>query len=112
MNNASKLIIVKSVHTLIWLFFNLVLIYLFYVVITNKINYWFWIGLGLIGLECLVLVLNKWTCPLSPIARKYTDNTRDNFDIYIPNWLAKYNKIIYGILFLPLALFYILSLSI
>jgi len=25
----------------------------------------------------------------------YSNSTRDNFDIYLPNWLAKYNKLIY-----------------
>jgi hypothetical protein len=29
------------------------------------------------------------------IARKYSDSPKDNFDIYLPNWLAKHNKMIY-----------------
>ena len=28
-------------------------------------------------------------------ARKFSDSTRDNFDIYLPEWLARYNKQIY-----------------
>jgi hypothetical protein len=32
---------------------------------------------------------------LTLIARRYSDSTKDNFDIYLPNWLAKYNKLIY-----------------
>ncbi|MGI9551053.1 MAG: hypothetical protein ACR2MT_07630 [Aurantibacter sp.] len=107
----TKLIVVKLVHTVIWVFFNLVLVYMFYVVITDQVDYWFWIGVGLIALECAVLLMNKWTCPLSPIARKYTDSSKDNFDIYIPNWLAKHNKLIYSILFLLLMLIYFYNLS-
>jgi hypothetical protein len=32
---------------------------------------------------------------ITVIARKYSDSTKDNFDIFLPNWLAKYNKLIY-----------------
>ena len=106
-----ELIVVKLVHTVIWVFFNMVLGYMFYAVINDNVNHWFWIGIGLIGLECAVLVANKWTCPLSPIARKYTDSTKDNFDIYIPNWLAKHNKLIYSILFVLIMLIYFYNLS-
>jgi hypothetical protein len=106
-----ELIIVKLVHTIIWVFFNLVLAYMFYAVITDQVDSWFWIGVGLIGLECAVLVMNKWTCPLSPIARNYTDSQKDNFDIYIPNWLAKHNKLIYTILFVLVMLIYFHKLA-
>jgi len=46
-----------------------------------------------------VLALNRWRCPLTGIAARYTDNRRDNFDIYLPLWLARYNKHIFGLLF-------------
>jgi hypothetical protein len=38
-------------------------------------------------------------CPLTVIARKYSDSTKANFDIFLPNWLAKYNKLIYTSIF-------------
>ncbi|MDH3492439.1 MAG: hypothetical protein OEM82_02730 [Acidobacteriota bacterium] len=98
MSDNFKLAIVKTIHTVIWIFFNVVLAYLFYAAYTNRVGFWFWMGVALIGLECLILLLNGWTCPLSPIARRYTDSTSDNFDIYIPVWLAKHNKLIYTIL--------------
>jgi len=34
------------------------------------------------------------------VAERYTDDRRDNFDIYLPLWLARYNKEIFGVLFL------------
>jgi hypothetical protein len=33
------------------------------------------------------------------MARNYSDSTSDNFDIFLPNWLAKYNKLIYSTIF-------------
>jgi len=43
-----------------------------------------------------VLWLNGWRCPLTDVAARYTDDRRANFDIYLPEWLARYNKQIFG----------------
>lgn len=95
MNNETKLILVKIIHTLIWLCFNLVIFYMLYAVIVDKLDIWLWMGYGLIFLEAVTLLFFKFFCPLTLIARKYSNSTKDNFDIYLPNWLAKYNKQIY-----------------
>ncbi len=95
MNDQTKLILVKLIHTLIWIFFNIVIFYMLYAVIVNKIDTWLWIGFGLVALEGLTLLLFKFYCPLTVVARKYSDSQKDNFDIYLPNWLAKYTKLIY-----------------
>jgi hypothetical protein len=96
----AKLILIKILHTAIWIFYNIVVFYLLYAVISNKIDKWIWIGLGLIALEGLILLLFKKICPVTLIARKYSSSTSANFDIYLPNWLAKYNKLIYSIIVL------------
>jgi hypothetical protein len=89
------LILIKTLHTIVWLFFNVVLFYMAYAVIINKIDKFIWISIGLIILEGIVLLIFNRVCPLTIIARKYSDSTKDNFDIYLPNWLAKWNKLIY-----------------
>lgn len=96
MTAADKLALIKIVHTLIWVFFNIVIFYMLYAVIANKIDRWLWIGWGLIGLEMLTLLIFRFYCPLTVWARKYSDSTKDNFDIYLPNWLARHNKLIYS----------------
>lgn len=95
MDSNLKLILVKLLHTIIWLFFNIVIFYLVYAVIINKVDIWVWICLGLIALEGLTLLIFKSICPVTLIARKYSDSDKDNFDIYLPEWLAKHNKLIY-----------------
>jgi len=87
-----QLLIIKSIHTLIWLFFNVVIFYLLYAVLINKIDVWVWICIGLVLLEGIVLLLFNMFCPLTLLARKYSNSSKDNFDIFLPNWLAKYNK--------------------
>jgi len=95
MTNEGKLRMIKIAHSVIWVFFNVVIFYMLYAALANKIDKWLWIGYGLIFLEGLVLLVFRLYCPLTVWARKYSDSTKENFDIYLPVWLAKYNKLIY-----------------
>jgi hypothetical protein len=55
---------------------------------------------GIVFAEVLVLAFNRLQCPLTAIAARYTSDRRANFDIYLPEWLARRNKEIFGTLFL------------
>ncbi|MGQ4650608.1 hypothetical protein [Lyngbya aestuarii] len=99
MESKTKLTLIKIIHTAIWIFFNFVIFYMLYAAITNKLDRWLWIGYGFIGLEGLILLTFKSHCPLNLLARKYSNSTQDNFDIYLPSWLAKYTKLIYTTIF-------------
>ena len=89
---------VKFVHTIVWAFF---------VGCILAIPAIAWYGrparafplIGIVLVEVLVLLINRWRCPLTGMAARYTDDRRDNFDIYLPLWLARYNKVIFGSLF-------------
>ena len=96
----SQLTLIKIIQTIVWIFFNVVLFYMAYAVIVNKIDRLVWIGVALIVLEGVVLLIFSKMCPLTIIARKYSDSTKNNFDIYLPDWLAKYNKLIYTTFFI------------
>ncbi len=100
MNVHSNIVTIKIIHTIIWVFFNVVLFYMAYAVIVDKIDKFVWIGIALIVGEGLVLLVFKKMCPLTIMARKYSQSTKDNFDIYLPNWLARNNKLIYTIFFI------------
>jgi len=54
----------------------------------------------IIIMECMVLALNHGRCPLTGLATHFTGARVDNFDIYLPLWLARYNKLIFGTLFI------------
>ena len=98
MKSETKLTLIKIIHTLIWLFFNFVIFYMFYAAVVNKLDVWLWIGYGIIFLEAITLVIFKSFCPVTVLARKYSNSSKDNFDIYLPNWLAKHNKLIYTLI--------------
>ena len=63
-----------------------------------------WLSLA-VWVEILVLALNRMRCPLSDVAAHYTGDRSDNFDIYLPAWLARHNKLIFGSIFAAAELF-------
>lgn len=65
---------------------------------TRQFRWAWWLSALILG-ECLILALNRGRCPLTDVAARYTDDRVDNFDIYLPLWLARYNKHIFGLLF-------------
>jgi ribosomal-protein-alanine N-acetyltransferase len=89
---------VKLAHTAIWALFASAILALPFAASQGRLD----IAAGLIALvaiEVLVLLLNRMRCPLTDVAARYTTDRRDNFDIYLPLWLARYNKQIFGTLF-------------
>lgn len=100
MNHTNKLLAIKLIHTLIWMFFVAVIFYVVYSGITGAINTYTWLGIVLVIGEGIVLLLFRMFCPLTVLARKYSDSQKDNFDIFLPNWLAKHNKLIFTTIFL------------
>ena len=94
----AALIAVKVAHTVVWAFF---------VACIVAIPWAAWRGefaaaaglAAIVAIEVAVLALNGWRCPLTTVAARYGQETRANFDIYLPEWLARHNKLIFGILF-------------
>ena len=98
MKPVNSLRVVKIAHTVIWAILASTVLA---IPVFGYIG-WFQVAAvlsGIVLLEGLVLLLNNWRCPLSDIAERYTDEDADNFDIYLPAWLAKHNKAIFSVLF-------------
>ena len=90
---------VKIAHTLIWAFFAGSILAI--PVCSLMQRHWAALVLiGIVSVEVLVLVLNGMSCPLTSVAARYTNDRRDNFDIYLPEWLARHNKSVFGSLYL------------
>ncbi len=99
MKAKSKLILIKLLHTAIWLFYVLIILYTFYAAFIDRIDFYFLIAVCLVLLEGLILLKNGWRCPLTRIGAQYTRDVSVNFDIFLPKWLAKHNKSIFTIIF-------------
>ena len=89
---------IKLLHTAIWLFFAGCILA---TPIAGALRQFLWAAVltGLVLVECAVLAVNRCRCPLTSLAGRYTKERTDNFDIYLPLWLARRNKTIFGTLF-------------
>lgn len=98
------LIAIKLLHTAVWFFFAACIVA---IPLAGAYRQFLWAAIlsGLVLVECAVLALNHGRCPLTDLAGRHTEERRDNFDIYLPLWLARYNKAIFGTLFVVGELF-------
>lgn len=96
---AAALRVIKVLHTLAWAFFAGCIVAIPLVSWRGDDAAAGWLSLIVLA-EVLVLVVNRWRCPLTAVAARYTEDRRDNFDIYLPEWLASYNKVIFGALYI------------
>jgi hypothetical protein len=89
---------IKGAHTIVWAFFAACILAIPLASWRGEHRAAAWLAAIVFG-EVSVLVLNRWRCPLTSIAARYTADRRANFDIYLPEWLAKHNKSIFGTLY-------------
>lgn len=98
MDKSASLIAIRLVHTLAWAFFACCVVLLPFAAHARRFDLAFFL-IGFVTVEIGVLAFNRWRCPLTAVAARYTADRKDNFDIYLPLWLARYNKEIFGSLF-------------
>lgn len=98
MNDATKLILIKLGHTAIWAIFASSIVAIPIFTYLNQQAY-AWYLIVFVLFEVVVLIANQMRCPLTDIASRYTEYREENFDIYLPLWLARYNKVIFGVLY-------------
>jgi len=89
---------IKVLHTVVWALLAGAIVLLPFLAVQGVFR-WAAILSVVILIECIVLLANGWRCPMTDLAAKYTDDRSPNFDIYMPNWLARHNKTIFGALF-------------
>ncbi len=90
--------VIKLVHTVIWALFAGAILALPITGIVHRFDWAVALTAVVLG-ECAVLAFNRGRCPLTDVAARYTHDRADNFDIYLPRWIARYNKAIFGSLF-------------
>jgi hypothetical protein len=96
MNRDQKMLTtVKSAHTLIWAFFGSCVFAIPLAAWWGRTDWVLWLN-AILSVELFILAFYRCRCPLTAIAARYTTDRRDNFDIFLPNWLARYNKEIFG----------------
>lgn len=89
---------IKVAHTLVWAFFAGCIVALPIFAWRREFTVSFTL-MAVVGIEVVVLLLNGLKCPLTGVVARYTDDRQDNFDIYLPLWIARHNKQVFGTLF-------------
>ncbi|MEI2721606.1 MAG: hypothetical protein V9E87_16025 [Gemmatimonadales bacterium] len=110
MKPSTALIAVKLLHTVAWAFFASCVVAIPVLAWRGQHDLALWAA-SAVAVEVLVLAVSGWACPLTPIAARFTSDRRPNFDIYLPEWLARYNKEIFGSAYV-LGLLYLLALRV
>ena len=97
-SSTALLTMIKIVHTAVWIFF-----------VASILAIWVFawraeffnaaLAIGVVLVEVVVLIGNGHRCPLTSLAARHADDRRNNFDIYLPEWLARHNQLIFGALY-------------
>jgi len=99
MKRSTVLRTIKLGHTLIWAFFAACILAIPCFAHAGNFRA-ATVLIIVVAFEVVVLAFNDWSCPLTGMAAQQTRERRPNFDIYLPEWLAKYNKEIFGPLYI------------
>ena len=104
MTERSRLIWIKTLHTIAWALFAGCIVAIPMAALADHFVAAAWLSV-IVLVEVLVLFFNRMRCPLTAVAARYTTDRHDNFDIFLPEWLARYNKLIFGSLYVAGVLF-------
>jgi hypothetical protein len=95
---------IKLLHTAVWLLVALCVMGIPVAGYTGRFRRAAWPA-GVVLIEMLVLACNRLRCPLTDVAARYTEDRADNFDIFLPRWIARHNQGVFGTLFVLGSLF-------
>ncbi|MDR3740043.1 MAG: glycosyltransferase family 2 protein [Terracidiphilus sp.] len=98
LRRVQKLVMLKLAHTAVWAIFALAILAIPILGALGHFRAALWLA-AIVLCECLTLSLNRWRCPISNVADRLTEDRSPNYDIYLPEWLARWNKEIFGTLF-------------
>ncbi len=98
MEPAAALRAIKLAHTVVWAILVAVILAIPVLAWQERFD-WVVILTTIMLVEVAVLAVNGMRCPLTIVAERYTHERHNNFDIYLPLWLATYNKQIFGTIF-------------
>ena len=91
--------VVKALHIAFFVVFNGFLLIFLYEVIADRITLFTAIALAMFFVETIILVANRWKCPLTVYAEKLGLPSGRVTDIFLPRWIADRAFQFYGVLF-------------
>jgi hypothetical protein len=108
LSNARTLLRIKLIHTFFWALFATSIVAIPIATALGRYDIGLWLTL-LVSIEVVTLLINGMRCPLTGIAARYADDRPVGFDIFLPHWLARYNKLIFGTLLVAAEIYLLAS---
>ncbi|HTO99989.1 MAG TPA: hypothetical protein VMJ64_01345 [Anaerolineales bacterium] len=90
---------IKVIHLAIFVLISGLLVGFLYEVVTGRMNYLTWSTIGILLGEGVVLVTNRWRCPLTAVAEGLGSEHGQVTDILLPKSIADHVWTIYTWLF-------------
>ena len=84
-----KVFLIKFVHSILFWLMVFCLFYILYCAISRTYDWTLLTAIGIIILEGLSLVFNRWECPLTTLAEKYGAEKGSVTNIFLPAWCAR-----------------------
>ncbi len=100
MDNKKKIVYIKLIHSVIFLFMVTCLVYIFYCAVVGRYDWMLLIALAAIFVEGIVLIINRWTCPFTKLAQKYGDENGAVTDLFIPTRYARHTFNVFTVIFI------------
>ena len=95
---------IKALHTAVWGVFAGAIVAIPVVAHAGSLG-WATFLIGLVLLEVAVLGCNHGRCPLTDVAARFTADRAPNFDIFLPRALARWNKTLFGSIYVVAVLY-------
>lgn len=96
------IVLIKTLHSLVYLLMSACIIYLYYAAITATFNWRVWAVVALIIAEGIALLLNGKRCPLTTLAQRLGDDTGDDLiaDYLLPDKAVRLTVPICSLIFI------------
>lgn len=85
----NRVFFIKLLHTLIFFLMSACLLYILYAGVTKTFNWVLLMAIAAIFIEGIVLILNKWRCPLTSLAEKYGADNGSVTGMFLPGAIAR-----------------------
>ncbi|MBV7331537.1 hypothetical protein KFU94_25535 [Chloroflexi bacterium TSY] len=96
MTDSQILILIRTIHTAIYLVMAASTFMLVYAGITGAQGAWLWVVLALLGIETIVYLGNGMRCPLTGLAVRYGAEKGYVFDTFLPERATQYTFNFFG----------------
>jgi hypothetical protein len=96
--NAAAIVLVKSVHTVIFLGMAACVFHILYAGLTGRVSPLTMISIAVILFEGLVLLVNHGRCPLTDLAERLGSGHGSVSDIFLPAWFTPHIPAVFSAL--------------